>query len=135
MQHPFRSLMFSLVLVATGSSASATDWLCALSDDGVRLVCMADADPAAEASAEPGLATTVRGTAFPLDRQRTYVVDLWTPPSEPDWVELLARSTICFRTPACSVTVAPSAWTARAPGKAVRLAGWATGVYPLQPAR
>lgn len=106
------------VLAATPARA-ATDWLCSLSDDGVRLVCVADDDPRVEAAAEapPARPTAVvRGTRFPLDRRQVYTVDLFSPPDDEAWVGLLARSTICHRSPGCSVTLAPSAWlTARAP--------------------
>jgi len=112
MPKPFRSLAASVALACTCSTAmAATEWLCALSHDGVRLVCVADTDPSAPAQDGHGVTTTVRGTAFPLDRRQVYAVDLWNPPTEPDWVQLLARSTICYRSPDCTVTVAPSDWT------------------------
>ena len=117
MPHPYPSFFTSLVLACVCTPAvAATDWLCALSHDGVRLVCVADTDPTATLQVDSSVTASVRGTAFPLDRQQVYAVDLWSPPTEPDWVLLLARSTICFRSPDCTVTVAPSAWTSRSAG-------------------
>lgn len=88
---------------------TTTAWSCALSDDLVRLHC------AAEEGATPQAATVaINGTAFPLDPRRQWVVDLWSPPTEIEFVERLARATICYRSPGCSVTVtAPSLATAR----------------------
>jgi hypothetical protein len=94
---------------------AATAWLCNLSEDAVRLVCVADVDPLDEPAAAPAAATaTVKGTRFPLDPRRIYTVDLWSPPTEPEWVELLARSTICYRSPGCTVTMAPNRWSVSA---------------------
>ena len=39
----------------------------------------------------------------PLDTGRRWTVDLWSPPTDPTDVELLARKTICYRSPNCSV--------------------------------
>jgi len=81
-------------------------WICGLSDDLVRLVCIADADPVADAVVDaPVRPTVVKGTSFPLDPRRTWTVPLWSPPTDQAWVELLARSTICFRTPDCEVVL------------------------------
>lgn len=112
------AVAFAATFAATPVHA-ATDWLCSLSGDGVRLVCVADDDPRAEAAAQalPAAPTAVvRGTRFPLDRRQVYAVDLFSPPDDEAWVGLLARSTICYRSPGCSVILAPSPWlTARAP--------------------
>lgn len=109
-----RHLVAALAAAAAALSAPAaraeTHWLCGLSEDALRLVCLADADPAAEtAAAEPAPAVraVVHGTAFPLDPRRRWVVELWSPPSEPAFVEQLARATICYRSPDCSVSLAP----------------------------
>ena len=48
----------------------------------------------------------VAGTSFPLDTRRQYSVDLWTPPSDMEFVAQLARATICYRSPGCSVVMA-----------------------------
>ncbi len=84
-----------------------THWRCGLSEDALRLVCLADAGPAAAAEPAPAVRAVVHGTAFPLDPRRRWVVELWSPPSEPAFVEQLARATICYRSPDCSVTLAP----------------------------
>lgn len=87
--------------MAAAQGASAVQWLCHLDDEAVRLVCVADAEavPAAAATA------SVRGTAFPLDPARQWTVELWTPPSDMEFVGELARATICYRSPGCSVMV------------------------------
>lgn len=87
--------------LAAAQSAPATQWLCHLDDEAVRLVCVAEADAAP--AAEP--TSRVRGTAFPLDPARQWTVDLWTPPSDMEFVGELARATICYRSPGCSVMV------------------------------
>ena len=91
---------------------AGTAWLCTLSEDAVRLVCVADADPR-DADPEPAAppAAVVRGQRFPLDPRQVYTVDLWSPASEPDRLELLARATICYRSPGCTVTMAPVRWS------------------------
>jgi hypothetical protein len=68
----------------------------------VRLVCVADAAPGAPA---PATNAVVNGTAFPLDPRRLYSVELWSPPTEPAFVEQLARATICYRSPRCEVVM------------------------------
>ncbi len=90
---------------------AGTQWLCGLSDDLVRLVCVADADPrddaaAAAAPVAPAAATAVvNGTRFPLDNRTRYTVNLWSPPTEAASLQLLARATICYRSPGCEVTL------------------------------
>lgn len=98
-----------LALLAAPPAHAGTAWLCNLSEDAVRLICVADVDPADLAVSTP--TASVKGTKFPLDPRQLYTVDLWSPPSEPDRLELLARATICFRSPDCTVTVAPVAWS------------------------
>ena len=93
-----------LVLLAPAAEAAA-HWVCGLSDDLTRLVCVADPDlPMAAAPA----ATTavVNGTRFPLDAARVYTVEMWSPPTEMAFVERLARATLCYRSPGCEVTLA-----------------------------
>ena len=93
--------------------SAGTHWLCGLSDDSVRLVCVADPD-ATTASEDPvpmqagvDKGPVVRGTRFPLDASEVYTVDLWSPPDDAQWLAQLARATICYRSPGCSVSVAP----------------------------
>lgn len=92
-----------------------TLWLCGLSDDAVRLVCVADADPRQTVPAEPAQRVVVNGTVFPLDPKREYTVDLWSPPTDWENVERLARATICYRSPGCSVLVTGERWAAYVP--------------------
>lgn len=85
------------------AAQTAVLWQCALSPDLVRLECVADPSvPTAAATASPPSAT-VHGTRFPLDPSRRWVVDLWSPPTEPERVTQLARATICYRSPGCEV--------------------------------
>jgi hypothetical protein len=94
--------------------ARAVTWLCSLGNDGTVLVCVADVDAAEPGGEGPRTATAVtavvNGTTFPLDPARLYTVPLWTPPTEADFVQLLARATMCYRSPDCAVVLAPSAW-------------------------
>ena len=80
--------------------AGGVHWLCGQSDDLTRFVCVADVDETVAVRA-PAASTTVRGTRFPLDRRRAYAVEMWSPATEPAWVEQLARATICYRSPGC----------------------------------
>jgi hypothetical protein len=107
-----------LLAAAAGLPVAAradTHWRCELSRDLVRLVCRAE--PATPAAAAPGAPVAVpvvapvstaqvHGTRFPLDPSRPWTVDLWSPPTERDRVELLARATICYRSPGCTVSLA-----------------------------
>jgi hypothetical protein len=109
-----RFLRFLAVGLGLGAASlpavAGTHWMCGLSQEGVRLVCvadpddMADADPAKPA---PGQGAVVRGTRFPLDASDVYTVELWSVPDDAQWLEQLARATICFRSPGCTVSVAP----------------------------
>lgn len=98
----------ALALAAAPCTTQATDWLCNLSEDLVQLVCIADTDPMLPTQAAASMQAVVHGVAFPLDATLVYTVPLWTPPSDAEWVALLARSTICFRSPGCTVTLAPT---------------------------
>ncbi len=99
------------------ASARTTTWLCGLSEDLVRLVCVVDSDPLDHLSDGPldGTSTkptaVVNGTRFPLDPRTVYSVDLWSPPTELASVTLLARATICYRSPGCQVVMAPMVQT------------------------
>ena len=114
-------LITPIVCAAPGShpvppAVATTVWLCNLSEEATRLHCVADGDPqdgampAAQAgpSAGGGAAATavVGGTRFPLDRRQRWTVELWSPFSgEPDWLRLLARATLCYRSPGCEAIV------------------------------
>ena len=90
--------------MAATAAQAGTPWICGLSDDLVRLVCVADLTPESlDAPAASGPAATVRGTSFPLNPRLRYEVDLWTPPSDPEFVTALAEATICYRSPGCTV--------------------------------
>lgn len=103
-------LVLALALACLAApAAAATHWLCGLSADLTRLVCVADEDPL-DAAAPAATTATVRGTRFPLDPRRQWTVDLWSPPTEGASVEFLARATLCFRSPGCSVSVALPAY-------------------------
>lgn len=107
-----RAALWALLLAAPAPSAFAgVAWVCGLSDAGTRLFCVADVDPAAPDTGSHDTPTAVvNGTRFPLDARRIYSVDLWSPPTEPDFVRLLATATICYRSPGCQVTVSPGPW-------------------------
>jgi hypothetical protein len=112
--HPFAQplrrigLAAALLLVAGAAVGAAPPlpWLCTLSEDSLRLVCVHDTDPGAEpAGAGTGPATTavVHGTRFPLDPAQVYTVDLLAPATDADWLDQLARATLCYRSPGCTV--------------------------------
>lgn len=101
-----------LTLALACSVVHAAPWVCNLSEDLVELVCIADLEPLQALAAEEPRAVraVVRGVAFPLDEGLEYRVPLWTPPSDPDFVLQLAQATMCFRSPGCTVTLAPASW-------------------------
>ncbi len=101
-------LAFTLAAVAAPALAG-THWLCGLSAELTRLVCVADTDPL-EPTASEATTAAVRGTRFPLDPRQRWVVDFWSPPTEGASVEFLARATLCYRSPGCSVSVALPAY-------------------------
>jgi hypothetical protein len=101
-----RAALAGLMALASPFCAAQALWVCGLSDDAVRLVCVADADPTLPAVADVKPTAMVGGTIFPLDTRRQYSVDLWTPPSDMEFVAQLARATICYRSPGCSVVMA-----------------------------
>lgn len=104
------TLCATLIATLAGPAQATSHWICNLSADGVRLICVADREPDAEAPKAAVTTAMVNGTRFPLDVQRRYVVDLWSPPTDPEFVALLARATICYRSPDCEVSMAPSPW-------------------------
>jgi hypothetical protein len=83
-----------------------TNWLCGLSEDILRLVCVAEAGPQDVQDPAPAPRAVVNGTAFPLDPRRQYTVELLAPAGEMEFVEQLARATMCYRTPECTVSFA-----------------------------
>ena len=95
----------------TAMTADRVPWTCALSSDLVQLVCVADAEPA-RGQAPVKATAMVNGTRFRLDTRRTCTVELWRAPTELAFVEQLARSTICYRSPNCEVTVTAPSLTA-----------------------
>lgn len=100
------ALGLSLAVLAGSPARADTHWLCGLTEAATQLACVADVDPSESVAAAPPVAS-VRGTPFPLDVRRRWVVDLWSPPTEHAFVEQLARATLCYRTLRCSVSVAP----------------------------
>ncbi len=99
------SMLLVLPWLAGGAVAQAPVWICSLAADATRLICVADADPLAASGAAPAPAAVVNGTSFPLDPRRVYSVDLWSPATDMEFVAQLARATICYRSPGCSVVV------------------------------
>lgn len=92
-------------LVACAPSHAGTVWLCGLSEELTRIVCVADTPSPADAPEPAPSVGQVRGTTFPLDPRRRWVVDLWSPATDPDSIALLARATICWRSPGCEVVM------------------------------
>ena len=116
------ALLMSFFLFAPRGTTAQTLWLCVLSEDAVRLVCVAETDPldTVEAAvvgeaATPAQAVMVNGTAFPLDPKRSYSIDLWSPPTEMDFVEQLAQASLCHRSAGCRAVVAGERWLAYSP--------------------
>lgn len=104
MQRYASAALVGLLGLLPAQSPAQTMWLCGLSSDALRLVCVAEAGP--REAPEPALHPTaqVNGTKFPLDPRRLYTVELWGPAAEMDFVEQLARSTMCYRSSDCKVT-------------------------------
>ena len=101
-----------IALIAGGALVAATParadviWFCALSEQLDELVCRADSVPAAPVADDT--ADDAGSTRYPLDAARTWVVPLWTPPTDPALLVRLAQATLCFRTPRCTAVVAPA---------------------------
>jgi hypothetical protein len=114
--HPLRAALCAGLLATTTAAHASAHWLCHVSNDGTQLICVADIESAdrAAAASPPAMTAQVRGTRFPLDPARRYTVEMWSPPTEADFVALLARATICYRSPGCEVTLAPGPWLAAA---------------------
>lgn len=93
-----------LLGILPAQSHAQTMWLCGLSDDAMRLVCVAEGGPRENQAPVSRPVAEVNGTTFPLDPRRLYTVELWGPATEMDFVEQLARATMCYRSPACAVT-------------------------------
>jgi hypothetical protein len=105
-----RGLVFCLALAAGPAPAAAAApqlWLCGLSADALRLVCVADHDPRDAVESVPAAETArVNGTRFPLDPRGVWTVDLWSPPTDPSQLAMLAQATICYRSPDCEARLA-----------------------------
>jgi hypothetical protein len=101
-----RSALLCIALAAPIAAHAGTAWRCELTPDLTRLACRAE--PAQNAAADdPATTAVVNGTRFPLDAAQPWFVEMWSPASDMEWVALLARSTICYRSPGCTVQVAP----------------------------
>jgi hypothetical protein len=103
-----RSALLCIALAAPIAAHAGTAWRCELTPDLTRLACRAE--PAQNVAADDPAPTTtavVNGTRFPLDAAQPWFVEMWSPASDMEWVALLARSTICYRSPGCTVQVAP----------------------------
>ncbi len=98
--------MLIAVSMPRGAVAASSVWLCGLSVDLTRLVCVHDADSTAQEE-QTGAApiAVVNGTRFPLDPRGQWTVDLWSPATERETVLQLARATICYRNPSCEVVL------------------------------
>lgn len=94
-----------VTLSCLAPARAGTVWLCGLSDDLTRIVCIADTPAAEEPMPAAAPAAQVNGTRFPLDTRRQWTVDLWSPATEAEPVTLLARATLCWRTPDCAVVM------------------------------
>ena len=83
--------------------ALAVTWSCGLTPAATQIACLAqdEAEPEAPAAETPPV--TVRGTRFPLDPRRAWFVDLWSPATDAEGVERLARATMCYRSTNCTV--------------------------------
>jgi hypothetical protein len=106
-----RGLSLSLALAAAMLPVPAlagTLWLCGLSADALRLVCVADDDPRDAATPAAAVETArVHGTRFPLDPHGVWTVDLWSPATDPAQLAVLAQATICYRSPGCEARLVP----------------------------
>jgi hypothetical protein len=107
--------VMALSFFSPGIAWAQTLWVCALSEEAVQLVCVADPDPTQVAEPAAVTSAVFRGTVFPLNHKRMYTVELWSPPTEMAFVEELARSTICFRSPGCSIIMPGERWAAAMP--------------------
>jgi len=108
--------LIPFLVAGCGAASAGTHWRCELTSDLVRLACrvLATTTDAPSAEAATTITAVVNGTRFPLDADRRWFVDLWTPPSDPQWQQLLARATICYRSAGCTVEVVDPAMTTAA---------------------
>lgn len=83
--------------------ALAVTWSCGLTPAATQIACLAQDEAEPPAAADDTPPVTVRGTRFPLDPRRTWFVDLFTPATDAEGVERLARATMCYRTTRCTV--------------------------------
>lgn len=113
MRVPALVLLWTLLPVAP--AWCQVQWLCGLSADATRLVCVADVPPHASAGDTRSPTTTVRGTRFPLDPRQMYSVNFWAPATDLTFVEQLARATICYRSPGCEVIFSAAGAGSREP--------------------
>jgi hypothetical protein len=104
--------LVSLALLLTqGPAQAASTWLCNLAEAREQVVCEADIGPLDEP-----IGVAVTRTSPPAADSDLALPDLQGGPTELEWVEHLARSTLCYRGPACVATSARSAWVvARTP--------------------
>lgn len=110
----YRGVLPFVVAATPATALAGPHWLCSLSQDLVRLVCVVDPD-GLEPEAVPAVRTMVRGVKYPLDPRQSYTVDIWAAPDELERVESLAKATICHRDAECQVTFS-------APGVAAAMA-------------
>ena len=96
-------ILAALLCLLPLPSTAAAHWLCGLSEDLTRIVCVADAEKPVVAEAPP-VTAVVNGTVFPLDPRRIYTVELWGLATDAAFAEQLARATLCYRSPDCEVT-------------------------------
>lgn len=100
------ALLVGLLGIVPLQASSQTVWLCGLSADAMRLVCVADTAAQDVQSPTESPVAVVNGTRFPLDPRQLYTVELLTQATDMPFVEQLARATLCYRTPSCSVAFA-----------------------------
>ena len=103
------ALLAAAILLQPVAALASSHWLCGLSEELTQLVCVADNE--VDVADEAPVATTavVRGTRFPLDKARVWTVDFWAPSTDMDMIEQLARATLCYRSPGCTVNVSAPA--------------------------
>jgi hypothetical protein len=103
MQRFATAVLWGLLVMHPAQTFAQATWVCGLSRDATQLVCVADTGPHDVAAAVARPTAVINGTSFPLDTRRQYVVDLLTQATDMEFVEQLARATLCYRTPSCNV--------------------------------
>ncbi len=97
-------LVLPLVLSALlPRPALAVTWSCGLTPAATQIACQAQEEAGSAPPVADAQTAWVRGTRFPLDPRRTWFVDLWSPATDNEGVEHLARATMCYRSPGCTV--------------------------------